>query len=61
LGRTSEKNSQISLEFLFGIGIAARYLVKSQINVTAYSLPFSDLGSGPIVSTITLSKACTGE
>jgi len=45
---------------LFWIGIATRYLVKSQIRVTAYSFPYSDLGRGPIVSTITLSKAICG-
>jgi len=28
--------------------------------VTAYSLPLSDFGSGPIVATITLSKAFIG-
>jgi len=38
----------------------ARYFVKSQINVTAYSFPVSDLGSEPTVSTITLSKALCG-
>jgi len=40
--------------------MATKYLVKSHIRVTAYSLPFSDFGSGPIVSTISLSKALIG-
>jgi len=38
------------LPFLFLIGIATRYLVESQIKITAYSFPCSDFGSGPIVS-----------
>jgi len=45
---------------LFDIGIATRYLVKSQMSVTAYSFPLLDFGSGPIVSTITISKALCG-
>jgi len=55
------KFSNIALATVFallsGIGIVARHFVKSQINVTAYSFPVSDLGSGPIVSTMNLSKA----
>jgi len=46
--------------FLFGTGMATKFLVRSHFRVTAYSLPVSDFGSGPIVSTITLSKAFIG-
>jgi len=42
---------------LSGIGIVSKYFDKSQNYVTAYSFPVSNLGSGPIVSTITLSNA----
>ena len=38
---------------LFAKGIATKYLVRSYIRGTAYSLPFSDFGSGPILSSIT--------
>jgi len=33
---------------LSGICIVRRYFVKPHINVTAYSFPVSDLGSGPL-------------
>jgi len=45
---------------VLAIGMATKYFVRSHISVTAYSLPLSDFGSGPIVSTITLSKAFIG-
>ena len=49
------------LALLLFIGMATKYFVRSHINVTMYSLPFSDLGSGPTVSsTITILKAFTG-
>jgi len=55
------KDSKIALAtvfaFLIGTGMTTKYLVKSHIRVTAYSLPFSDFGSGPKVS---LSKAFIG-
>jgi len=58
------KSSNIAFATVFalllGIGIGTRYLVKSQMSVTAYSFPLLDFGSGPIVSTITISKALCG-
>lgn len=45
---------------LFGTGMATKYLVRSQIIVTAYSLPLFDLGNGPIVSTRTMSNGLAG-
>jgi len=53
-------DSKIALATVFGTGVATKYLVRSHIRVTAYSLPFSDFGSAPIVSPITLSKAFIG-
>jgi len=43
--RTKSSNIALAIVFalLFSIGIATRYLVKSQIRVPAYSFPGSDL------------------
>jgi len=55
------KDSKIAfatvLVLLLAIEMTIKYFVKSHISVTAYSLLLSDFGSGPIVSTIPLSKA----
>lgn len=45
---------------LFGVATLTRYFAKSQIIVTAYKFPFSDIGNGPIVSMITVSKIDCG-
>jgi len=60
--RIKSSNTTFATVFalLFCIGIATRYLVKSQMSVTAYSIPLLDFGSGPIVFTITISKALCG-
>jgi len=58
------KDSKIAFATVFAlllaIGMATKYFVKSHVSVIAYSLPLSYFGIGPIVSTMTLSKAFIG-
>ena len=49
---SGHKLNQILLRLLFRI--VTRYLARSLIIVTAYSLPVPDLGRRPIVSIITI-------
>ena len=58
LGKKKYKvlNNALAIVFadLFGIGIVTKYLVKSHINVIAYSFRFIELGNGAIVSAYTV-------